>query len=338
MVATPSSVIAQTKREIQQRYNVAMSRGKDRVYLVRSVALSDIKSTDIKSKLLKHFEDPMPEGRKIMGNDALDLCDSGFEKEVLSRLMDAGYRAKPQVEAGAYRIDIVVEGNRDRRLAIELDGDAYHGPDKWADDMRRQSILERAGWVFWRVFGSQWQQDKEYWWNHLIQTLEAMDITPIGSEGINSAFVEYITVSRPETLEIYATQPPANEKEPPVSLDHTDEKIEMTENPSQFLTNTPVQTTPQKALNLSISSTPEKEEETSDIEISEDSCVILEMEDGTKRTFVIVQADPDPENGKILPTSPLGEALLGNFKGDVVEYEVGDNVRQAEVLEVTVNH
>ena len=170
MVATPSSVIAQTKREIQQRYNVAMSRGKDRVYLVRSVALSDIKSTDIKSKLLKHFEDPMPEGRKIMGNDALDLCDSGFEKEVLSRLMDAGYRAKPQVEAGAYRIDIVVEGNEDRRLAIELDGDAYHGPDKWADDMRRQSILERAGWVFWRVFGSQWQQDKEYWWHHLIQT------------------------------------------------------------------------------------------------------------------------------------------------------------------------
>ena len=95
-----------------------------------------------------------------------------------------------------------------------------------------------------------------------------MDITPIGSEGINGAFVEYITVSRPETLENYATQPPANEKEPPVSLDHTDEKIEMTENPSQFSINSPVQTAPQKALNLSISSTPEKEEETSDIEIA----------------------------------------------------------------------
>tara|TARA_B100001059_G_C17705275_1_gene512378 strand:- start:224 stop:340 length:117 start_codon:yes stop_codon:yes gene_type:complete len=27
--------------------------------------------------------------------------------------------------------------------------------------------------------------------------------------------------------------------------------------------------------------------------------------------------------------SPLGEALLGNFKGDMIEYEVGDNVRQA---------
>jgi transcription elongation GreA/GreB family factor/very-short-patch-repair endonuclease len=337
MVATPSSVIAQTKREIQQRYNVAMSRGKDRVYLVRSVALSDIKSTDIKSKLLKHFEDPMPEGRKIMGNDALELCDSGFEKEVLTRLLDAGYRAKPQVEAGAYRIDIVVEGNEDRRLAIELDGDAYHGPDKWADDMRRQSILERAGWVFWRVFGSQWQQDKEYWWNHLIQTLEAMDITPIGSEGINGAFVEYITVSRSETVEIFPTKPLTNEKELPVSLNLASEKIERTENAPQLSPNTSLQTTPRTALKGNISSTTEIEEEISDIEITEDSCVILEMEDGTKRTFVIVQSDPDPENGKILPTSPLGEALLGNFKGDVVEYEVGEHVRQAEVLEVTVS-
>jgi len=339
MVATPSSVIAQTKREIQQRYNVAMSRGKDRVYLVRSVALSDIKSTDIKSKLLKHFEDPMPEGRKIMGNDALELCDSGFEKEVLSKLLDAGYRAKPQVEAGAYRIDIVVEGNEDRRLAIELDGDAYHGPDKWADDMRRQSILERAGWVFWRVFGSQWQQDKEYWWNHLIQTLEAMDITPIGSEGINGAFVGYVTVSRPEAVEIYPTKSlmDTNEEELPVSLNVASEKIEMTENVSQLSPNTSLQTTAQTAFKGNIPSTTEIEQETSDIEITEDSCVILEMEDGTKRTFIIVQSDPDPENGKILPTSPLGEALLGNFKGDVVEYEVGEHVRQAEVLEVTVS-
>ena len=31
----------------------------------------------------------------------------------------------------------------DRRLAIELDGDKYHGPDRWADDIRRQRALER---------------------------------------------------------------------------------------------------------------------------------------------------------------------------------------------------
>ena len=49
---------------------------------------------------------------------------------------------------------MVVEGANDERLAIECDGDRYHGPDKWADDMQRQRVLERAGWVFWRCFAS----------------------------------------------------------------------------------------------------------------------------------------------------------------------------------------
>ena len=43
MVATPEVVISQTKREIQQRLNVAMSRAQDRVYLVRSVAAENLK-------------------------------------------------------------------------------------------------------------------------------------------------------------------------------------------------------------------------------------------------------------------------------------------------------
>jgi very-short-patch-repair endonuclease len=43
--------------------------------------------------------------------------------EVLSRLLLMGYRVRPQVAVGNYRIDLVVEGRDDRRLAIELDGD-----------------------------------------------------------------------------------------------------------------------------------------------------------------------------------------------------------------------
>lgn len=336
MVATPTSVIAQTKREIQQRYNVAMSRGKDRVYLVRSVELSDLKSTDIKSKLLKHFENPMPEGQKIMGNDALELCDSGFEKEVLTRLLDAGYRAKPQVAAGAYRIDIVVEGHEDRRLAIELDGDAYHGPDKWADDMHRQSILERAGWVFWRVFGSQWQSNKEYWWAHLIQTLDAMAIEPIGSEGSNGAFVQYLLVPKSPASNASISDHLNNKivGSVPVLNDlHSEERInENTQIAS--ITGDVVPKRSQERLNFSGENIAEIEKQSLESEIAENSRVTLEMEDGTKRTFIIVKYDPDPENGRILPSSPLGEALLGNFSGDMIEYEVGDHIRQAEVLEV----
>ena len=73
-----------------------MSRARDRVYLVRSVGIKNLKKTDAKLNILKHFEDPMPEGSNLINNDLLDLCDSGFEREVLGRLFDAGYRAIPQ--------------------------------------------------------------------------------------------------------------------------------------------------------------------------------------------------------------------------------------------------
>jgi hypothetical protein len=41
----------------------------------------------------------------------------------------------------------------DIRLAIELGGDNYHTLDRWADDYRRQQILERVGSKFWRCWG-----------------------------------------------------------------------------------------------------------------------------------------------------------------------------------------
>jgi len=39
------------------------------------------------------------------------------------------YRVDTQVRVGTKRIDLLVEGADDRRLAIKCDGDAYHGPD-----------------------------------------------------------------------------------------------------------------------------------------------------------------------------------------------------------------
>jgi hypothetical protein len=98
MVATPGNAIAQTGKADQQRINVAMSRARDRLYLVRSVSLQDLRPTDIKAQILHHFADPMPEGRGATGKEAADLlerCESGFEREVLQRLMEANYRVRP---------------------------------------------------------------------------------------------------------------------------------------------------------------------------------------------------------------------------------------------------
>lgn len=58
------------------------------------------------------------------------------------------------MEVGADRIDFVIEGGG-KRLAVECDGERWHGPEKLADDMARQAIPERPGWCFARIRGSQ---------------------------------------------------------------------------------------------------------------------------------------------------------------------------------------
>ena len=161
MVACPDTARAQTARTMEQRFNVAMSRARDRLYLVRSVRASDLPPADLKRAVIEHFQSPMGEAVVAQATDVLASCDSDFEREVGRRLLERGYRLRAQVPVGGFRIDFVVEGDGDRRLAVELDGDRFHGPDRWADDLRRQRALERTGWVFWRCWGSHWLADPE---------------------------------------------------------------------------------------------------------------------------------------------------------------------------------
>jgi very-short-patch-repair endonuclease len=173
-----------------QRFNVAASRARDRMYLVRSVELSDLSGVDLRKTLLDHFDKPIFPGQ-VASDDLLSLCESGFEKEVYLKLVDKGYRVIPQVKVGAYRIDMVIEGAEDRRLAIELDGDEFHGPDRWAHDMNRQRILERAGWTFWRCFASTWSLHTQEVFDELLSKLSSMRIDPIGALAQIPTLVEH---------------------------------------------------------------------------------------------------------------------------------------------------
>lgn len=69
----------------------------------------------------------------------------------------------------------------DARLAIECDGDVFHGPDRWSHDMSRQRILERAGWRFWRCFASTWTLHREDVFDELLRELASMGIEPVGA-------------------------------------------------------------------------------------------------------------------------------------------------------------
>jgi very-short-patch-repair endonuclease len=164
----------------EQRFNVAASRARDRMYLVRSVTAADLSDKDLRSGLLAHFDKPLVADTQE-SDTLIERCESEFERDVYQELATRGYRVIPQVKTGAYRIDMVVEGGSDTRLAVECDGDEFHGPERWQHDTARQRVLERAGWTFWRCFASTWTLRKEEVFAELLERLGALGIEPIGA-------------------------------------------------------------------------------------------------------------------------------------------------------------
>lgn len=190
MVVGNGQGVAMTKLENEQRFNVALSRARDRMYLYRSIEETDLKNVnDLKLKVIQHFKSPMPNMYENI-SDGLELCDSEFERDVYKRLDDLGYKVRPQVSVGAYSIDLVVEDN-DKRLAIELDGDRYHTAENWLDDWNRQRTLERVGWIFWRCWGSDYLIDPDGCINDLVNKLNSLGIKPGDDDKIVNKFVEH---------------------------------------------------------------------------------------------------------------------------------------------------
>ncbi|GAA0796761.1 AAA domain-containing protein [Spirilliplanes yamanashiensis] len=175
--ANDPAVAAFTKREYHRRVNVAASRARDQLWVFHSLQAADLRPDDARALLLHHcaavLQAPQP------APDLAARCESGFERAVLKALTTRGYAPIPQFRIGGYRIDFVLPAPDGRRLAIECDGDAYHGPEQWESDMRRQAVLERVGnCVFVRIRGSIFAREPSVALAPLWQRIEELGITP----------------------------------------------------------------------------------------------------------------------------------------------------------------
>ncbi|KAF7961430.1 hypothetical protein AWV80_00300 [Cupriavidus sp. UYMU48A] len=185
MVLAPGDRAAASKADMEQRFNVALSRARDRTYLFRSVGETAFKPESLNARLIRHFRQPFTQDVRKVGV-LRERCESGFELEMFDALVQRGYRVEPQVQCGGYRIDFVVEGKEGRRLAVECDGDRFHGPAQWGDDMARQRVLERAGWTFWRCFASSFTRRREEVLADLWATLDKLGIDS-GTESVDNS-------------------------------------------------------------------------------------------------------------------------------------------------------
>lgn len=151
----------------KKRYNVAVSRAKDQLWLVHSLdSENDLKKGDIRKGLLEYCNNY--KSRQVEFGKNVVKAESEFEKRVMKYLIDRGYHITPQWEVGAFRIDMVVS-HKDNRVALECDGERWHGEDKLEEDMNRQSILERLGWRFIRIRGSEFLVMSWVLWKELFK-------------------------------------------------------------------------------------------------------------------------------------------------------------------------
>src|SRR5215831_5164834 len=158
----------------KQRFNVAASRARDQMWVVHSLnAHEDLKAEDLRRLLIEHAQDPSRLMRALEEKEK--RSQSSFEREVMKQLEAAGYLVAPQWKVGSFRIDLVVEGNG-KRLAIECDGDRYHPLERLQEDMDRQSILERMGWIFTRIRSTEFFRNPERTMKPVIEKLQSLDI------------------------------------------------------------------------------------------------------------------------------------------------------------------
>lgn len=161
----------------RKRYNVAASRARDQLWVVHSLdPANDLKPGDIRKKLIDYSSDP--NAFEITHATIEKQSDSPFETAVAIALADRGYHLVQQWKVGSYRLDIVAVCGTEK-VAIECDGEKWHsGEAKIREDMERQTILERLGWRFIRIRGSEFYRDSEKAIERIIAELASYGIEP----------------------------------------------------------------------------------------------------------------------------------------------------------------
>jgi very-short-patch-repair endonuclease len=120
-------------------------------------------------------------GPRRRGNQP-EPYESWFEVDVALEILRRRYMVRPQVEIAGKRIDLVVDG-LDAQLAVECDGDEWHGPEQYEHDMARQRQLERAGWTFVRLRGSDFYANRQDATRTITDACEELKIYPVDHVG-----------------------------------------------------------------------------------------------------------------------------------------------------------
>ena len=184
---------------IRKRYNVAISRAKDQLWIVHSIDKNSLKEGDLRKELFEYI-DSLKEN--VFDKTAIEnITTSDFENEVARHLLEKNYTIKQKWRVGSYDIDMVAIYD-DKKIAIECDGKTLnHTEEEVIANLEEQEILERCGWKFIRVRASEYFRNPEKAIKDLIIQLDDKGVYPNHKEVYNDKN-ELLNNIKSEALEL----------------------------------------------------------------------------------------------------------------------------------------
>ena len=184
---------------IRKRYNVAISRAKDQLWIVHSIDKNSLKEGDLRKELFEYI-DSLKEN--VFDKTAIEnITASDFENEVARHLLEKNYTIKQKWRVGSYDIDMVAIYD-DKKIAIECDGKILnHTEEEVIANLEEQEILERCGWKFIRVRASEYFRNPEKAIKDLIIQLDDKGVYPNHKEVYNDKN-ELLNNIKSEALEL----------------------------------------------------------------------------------------------------------------------------------------
>ncbi len=150
----------------ERRLNVAVTRARRSMTIVRSLRPESITSTTPGARQLRRYLEYAQKPETALDSEVTGLGEpeSPFEEAVRDALRRRGHRVESQVGVSGYRIDLAIrsESGPGFDLGIECDGATYHSSPAARDrDWLRQNVLEGLGWRIHRVWSTAWIRDPD---------------------------------------------------------------------------------------------------------------------------------------------------------------------------------
>ena len=146
-------------------------------YLAYAKSISE-RNKSLEEQILYNLEENSPSSTKV---DYLNsVLESPFEEEVYNALIENVQESKiiPQMKFSGFRIDIVYDTGIKgaKKIAIECDGAAYHSSkEAYLYDLHRQKILEQNGFIFHRIWSTNWFRNHKRETERLVKFIKEVE-------------------------------------------------------------------------------------------------------------------------------------------------------------------